>query len=155
MLTSLTPDEILERLALNVNTDQRVNWFTNDSNNDYLYEGRISSQKFDIKRVINYRNSFNPQIKGTISTEKSGCRIQIVMSLHPAVLVFMCMWMGGLLIGGISIMVSQIIEQKFQPASLFIIAMFLFGYVLTTGGYKYESNDSIRFLNEMFEAQEI
>jgi hypothetical protein len=154
LLTALTQDELLERLFLNVKAYERFSLFP-PAKEGSLYEGSVSPHEFHIHKVINYRNSFNPEIKGTIKTDTEGCKISIVVKLNPVVFAFMCVWMGGALCGAISVVVIDIQQNKFDPASLIIIGMFLFGYVLATGGFKFESGDARIFLKKLFDAEEL
>src|SRR5207247_8945197 len=67
------------------------------------FEGTVKGFEFDVQRIISYRNSFLPQIRGTITSEPYGSCITITMRLHIAVLIFMSVWFGGVLLGGVAI----------------------------------------------------
>lgn len=57
-----------------------------------LYEGKISDSGFEIRRVIHYRNSFLPAIRGQFEPSPSGTIVRIRMSLNPLVAVFLSCW---------------------------------------------------------------
>ena len=61
------------------------------------------------------------------------------MNLHIAVTLFMCVWLGFALIFGIGFLVQEINKGPFEFVDLAPFLMFVFGYVLATGGFKYES----------------
>ena len=54
-----------------------------------LYEGKISESGFEIRRVIHYRNSFLPAIRGQFEPSPSGTIVRIRMGLHPVVAIFL------------------------------------------------------------------
>lgn len=56
------------------------------------YTGTLSDSGFEIRRIIHYRNSFLPQIKGRFETTPQGTLVHITMGLHPVVMVFMLVW---------------------------------------------------------------
>ena len=62
------------------------------SHNHPPYTGQLSEEGFEIRRIIHYRNSFLPQIKGRFETAPEGTFVHITMGLHPLVLIFMLLW---------------------------------------------------------------
>ncbi|MBD2200248.1 MULTISPECIES: hypothetical protein [Calothrix] len=57
------------------------------------YQGTVSEQGFQITRIIHYRNSFLPVIKGRFQIESSyQTEVHIKMSLHPFVMAFLGFW---------------------------------------------------------------
>jgi|GEM_PF-3448503 len=44
-------------------------------------------------------------------------------------------------------------DQNFEPVILIPLGMLVFGYVLVTGGFKYESVKSKKYLAQLFEAE--
>lgn len=56
------------------------------------YAGTISYSGFEIRRVIHYRNSFLPQIRGRFEELPRGTNVHIAMGLHPFVTVFLLFW---------------------------------------------------------------
>lgn len=56
------------------------------------YEGIIREQDFTLRRIIHYRNSFLPQIRGTWEPSSEGTKIKLTFTLHPLVLVFLILW---------------------------------------------------------------
>ena len=117
------------------------------------YAGSINGNSFSITRIIGYRNSFLPRIKGSIKKGVGKTEVNIKMRLHPFVLVFMFVWCGGVGFGFLAFLTSSIGKGTFEPTILIPLAMLLFGYGLTTGGFKYESIKSRKYLAELFEAE--
>lgn len=60
-----------------------------------LFRGQLKSGTFNISRIIDYRNSFLPDIKGTFHPQNDGTRITLSMRLNPFVAVFMAVWLGA------------------------------------------------------------
>ena len=151
IFTQLSIDEIRERLDLNIEPTKPFTLFPSESNNDAMYEGSVYGNQFSMQRKIGYRNSFNPQIKGTIITEEKSNHIHIVMTMHPAVMIFMGIWLSGALFAAVAAFISELQKEHFEPATLLVLLFFVFGYCLATGGFKYESNKSKRFLDQLFD----
>jgi hypothetical protein len=64
------------------------------SSNHAPYEGEVCDTGFKISRIIDYRNSFLPTIRGRFEPTPQGTTVQISLSLHPAVTVFLVVWYG-------------------------------------------------------------
>jgi hypothetical protein len=58
------------------------------------YEGTVSESGFKITRIINYRNSFLPVLRGRFIAEPPGTVVKITLSLHPAVAVLFVAFLG-------------------------------------------------------------
>jgi hypothetical protein len=54
--------------------------------------GRVSESGFQIARGIRGRNSFNPVLFGHFFRSANGTRVKVILTLHPAVWVFMFFW---------------------------------------------------------------
>jgi hypothetical protein len=153
-LSKLNIDQISERLN-NVVEPERNNLFfkTFKRFSNFEYTGTVQSDSFKIVRIIQYRNSFLPRIKGVIESDLQGTIVKVKMRMHPFVLVFCVIWFGILSIGIFFMTLVLLTSAKFEPASLIPYGMFLFGYVLVTAGFRYESKKSKFFLAELFEAE--
>jgi hypothetical protein len=56
------------------------------------YQGTISEEGFQISRIIHYRNSFLPVIRGSFEVESHQTVIHVQMSIHFFVRVFLGFW---------------------------------------------------------------
>jgi hypothetical protein len=117
------------------------------------YEGSVNGLSFKITRIIGYRNSFLPNITGEIEKDLNGSKINVKMRLHSFVLLFMFIWLT--IVGSVSltVLISSIDKSTFEPLIVIPLGMFLFGYGMTLGGFKYESSKSKKYLAELFEAE--
>lgn len=117
------------------------------------YEGSITENSFSIMRIISYKNSFLPRIKGVVEEGLDGRIVRVKMRLHNFVFAFMLFWLGVVGITCLGVLVSMLGNQDLAPQTLIPFFMFIFGYALVTGGFKYESIKSRKFLADLFEAE--
>jgi hypothetical protein len=156
IITSLHPEIIAGRL-IEILAPKKNNFFFNfNRDTTRPYEGYFAHDMFEINRIINYRNSFLPIITGKISKTGSQTRIDIKMKLHSLVIVFMTIWLGAVGLICVAMLFGSIFFNKvrhtgFSPAILIPFAMFLFGYLLTFLAFKYETNISKKYLENLFE----
>ncbi|MFN6565506.1 MAG: hypothetical protein RMY28_037675 [Nostoc sp. ChiSLP01] len=89
--TISTPDTlsvVLQRLNAKVEPTKAFRFSTKHA----PYQGSISEEGFKISRIIHYRNSFLPMIRGRFEVESHQTIIHIEMSLHPFVMAFLGFW---------------------------------------------------------------
>ena len=82
-ISPLPPAEMLRRVQ---NSVQQTKAFT----------GSVAVNEFTINRVIDYRNSMLPRINGQVTAGSAGgSRLRLQHSLHPFLLAFAALWLGG------------------------------------------------------------
>ena len=150
--TRLKEEEIIRRLSDSIEPEKTFRFGIFSSGTTKSYEGQINGQTFDIKRIISYRNSFLPRINGIIERDFDGMTIKVKMRLHIFVIVFLCIWCGGVGLGCIAFLTQAFSKSEFNPATLIPFGMLIFVYALTMGSFKYESNKSKKDLRTIFEA---
>lgn len=107
--------------------------------------GEVTAATFTLRRHIRYRNSFLPQISGQIIAEGRGSRVQVGMSPHPAVIVFMLLWL--------SVPTLMIFSPQLHGwDKLFPLGFMLFGVGLVVAGFWPEALKARRMLAELCEA---
>jgi hypothetical protein len=148
--TMLTRGEVAARLREVTAPGRRLRF--RSSAPEMVFQGTVSDRVFRITRVIDYRNSFLPVVRGRIEDAPAGARVEVSMRLHPAVFGFMLFWFGFLTIILVVIVAIAAIEQTFSPFFVVPLGMFAFGYALTTGGFKVESRRSRERLEEILSA---
>lgn len=117
------------------------------------YQGTFNTEKFDVSRIIHYRNSFLPMIKGRISTDMGQTRIDITMQLHIFVIAFMIVWFGFVGMFSFGLFGAFLFGGETAPEFSFLFAplpFFIFGYCLTTLPFKYEARKSRQFFQDLF-----
>jgi len=147
-INSLLNSELVRRKLLEVvEPPQRVTWGFRRA--DKPYEGEIRDYTFKIRRIINYRNSFLPVIKGRIYAEGMGSKIEIEMKLEPLVFLFMLFWLG--IVGNICIvsLTSMIYERKFSLDLMVPFGMFTCALLMTFIGFKSETKIAKQFLIDL------
>lgn len=73
--------------------------------------------------------------------------------MHVFVYTFMSLWLGFVVLAGAAIVKDMINKHEVYPAIYGILVMFVFGYGLTLGAFKYESSKSKKFFRELLEAE--
>lgn len=166
ILTNLSEEEVLLRLRKIIgNPDRRFQFsfmgidLKKHSNASFDYEGTISDNAFKISRVIRYRNSFLPVIKGTVSSFVNKTEIHISMKMHLVVRIFMIIWLSLTGIPSLIILLATCIAltkfnfQAINPILFLVLGMFLFGYCLMLLAFKAEAKKAKKDLNILWEAE--
>ncbi|MFN4152253.1 MAG: hypothetical protein ACK4IX_15025 [Candidatus Sericytochromatia bacterium] len=151
--TELKEDEVIRRLSDSIEAEKNFRFRIFVSSSSKPYEGKINSNKFEIKRIINYRNSFLPRIKGEISKESDKTIIKVKMKLHPFLVSFLSIWFISIGFVTIILLLQLFINATFNPLTLIPFIMLMFAYVLTMFGFKFESNRSKKDLQKIFKAE--
>lgn len=161
LITKLSIEDVCKRISENIEPKKTAIFSFLSCNSTKPYEGELVGDSFNISRIINYRNSFLPIIKGQITTSLGQTQIKIKMRPATFVLIFISIWLGivGLFcIGFLAAGILQILRHGFSPIELFVLfpfGMFLLGYLLTFFAFKSESKKSKEFLARLLEGQEI
>jgi hypothetical protein len=113
------------------------------------FEGEVTAGAFDLRRIISYRNSFLPRIRGTIAPIPDGSRVAVTMSLHPSVLVFMTAWLGFTGLAAVALLVAALRGAGSAYQALGPAVMFLFGWGMTLGAFSFEARRAERVLAEI------
>lgn len=151
--TELKEDEVKKRLADLIEPEKIFRFNLLSSSSKKPYEGQINGNTFTMKRIINYRNSFLPRIDGTVRKDEEGTTINVSMQLPVMVIVFLCIWCGGVSFACLAFLLQAFSDSAFSPAPLIPFGMLIFCYALTMGGFKYESSKSKKHLQKILEAE--
>jgi hypothetical protein len=150
--TRLNEEELYRRLSNSMEPEKRLRFSFFGSSSTKTYEGKMSGQTFNMKRIIRYRNSFLPRITGIIEKDFDGLTITVKMRLHILVTVFLCFWCTGVGLASVAVLTQVISHSEFYPQTMIPFGMLIFAYVITMGGFKFESNKSKKDLQALFEA---
>jgi hypothetical protein len=150
----LKKEEVLVRLADILEPEKifRIRFLGLGRQAGKFYEGSITNDSFDMRRIIGYKNSFLPKISGTVEDTSGGSLVHVKMRLQVFVLIFMIVWMTLVGIAALVCTIVLLASGKFNPFLLIPIGMFLFGYALSMGAFKYESGSTKEDLKQFFEA---
>jgi hypothetical protein len=145
--TSMSPERVYAAFAEATEPlrfMRSVDWFaTRDPK--ILFQGTVTPQRFDIRRIISYRNSFLPHATGMIQPCAIGSRVSIELRLHPLTLAIIAIWLGVVALAGVSIGLL-IGAVALQPQVLIPFGMLVFGSFMTGGGFWLEVPKTKRLL---------
>lgn len=147
----MSTTEITERMERSVRPDA--------NGGTPAFTGMAFSGSFTVSRVIGYRNSFLPVIKGTYRSEGSGSRIQVTMKMAPMVQVFMGFWMGAVFLACVGTVVGVMgaTDDGGPDVSSVIFIPFVMlvaGALLCNVPFHLEAKKSETFLRNLLEVRE-
>jgi hypothetical protein len=161
LTTKLSPQEVHNRIAANIEPRAGIRLSLLPRNTSKPYEGQVYNNQFTINRIIHYKNSFLPMIKGNISTYLGQTQIAITMKPHSFVLVFMSIWIGFVGLACIGILIALAVKgnrlfgEGYAVFAFIPFAMLVFGALLTYFAFKAESKKARQFLAHLLQGQEI
>ncbi|WP_231865465.1 hypothetical protein [Nostoc sp. PCC 7120 = FACHB-418] len=88
----MTPDSlpiVVQRLRANIEPPKALRF----SRKHLTYQGSISEEGFQIIRIINYRHSFFPVIRGRFEEQSQQTLIHVQMSVDNAAMAFLGFWL--------------------------------------------------------------
>jgi hypothetical protein len=104
---------------------------------DGCFFGSIANGSFRF-RQINYRNPFLPMITGTIEPRSGGSRASVQMKMHIVAIILVCTWLGATGLATMIFLLFRPNEDFLAYAEVFFL-MFLFGYIITLVGFRFEA----------------
>lgn len=137
--TSLSPAEVHERLEKDV-APRRGTLRVFEVG---MYNGRVDETGFDFRRSISGRNSFLPNVVGTIEQAAFGSRIHVRLTMPTVVTAFMAVWLGM-----VALMAIPFAFAMPFPFNVIPFGMLVFGTLLPKLGFNAEANLAERFLVE-------
>lgn len=147
----LSQEEAFQRLAEQVTPTQGFTF--NILRREQLFEGLVSKDKFQIARIIWYRNSFLPVVYGRFVPCETGSHIRIFITLHPLILFIVA---SSGLIAGLSVLfvMHQLVTtgalDDLQKKILLVMGLV---YSVCTLAFGLEANIASRMLKRLFEAE--
>ncbi len=152
--TRLTSDEIAAALSPFVEPRQLLrNPF---ARNHKRFQGVVNPDGFKMTRIIHHRNSFLPIVRGRYAPLVNGTLVIITMNMHPFVIVFVALWLSA--IGAAAVLALRRWLSVSGAGGAFPFgppAMFAFGYLLCTLGFKWNARKERRFLVEQLTGRRV
>lgn len=154
ILSPLPPGQVSSRLAEYVSptfSENFTDWLINRYSG--YYKGFVNATQFKLEPVVVGRNSFVPQIKGTIEQTESGSRIRVIFKLSELVqvLIFIAFTLLGAF--GLVILMKGAESGRFDPNAFIPFAMMILIYMVMMFCFVPESISSKKFLLDVFEAE--
>jgi hypothetical protein len=136
--TDLTRDEVIDRMRKWVGPKKRENFVRVDNN---IFSGRLVKDKFEFSLHKDYRNSWTPEITGTIKESNGKVELLVTLKSNWFVIIFT----GLFMIIGLTMFVLEIINYKDTGDIhwLTILAFVIFPYGLTWFGFNLDADKSI------------
>lgn len=148
LVSSMPATQVVSTLQAATGQDRFALW----SRPKETFIGKVDAAGFTLRRNISYRNSFLPVVNGTFETAGTNTLLHLRLGLHPGVLVFMCLWLGGVGLAALVTTAASIASKVFNPVMFVPMGMFLFGYALTMGGFLYERRRTLDELKRALSA---
>ena len=147
--TALSPEAVAATLETWVEPKQWLRF----GRGEKAFEGEYSSRGFKISRIINYRNSFIPVVRGTFRPGPRGVTIAVTMTLHLFVWIFLGIWLGFLtLVGALFVASVPGGKSHFDTPMLIPLGMVAFGLALMNIPFWIEAARARTLLQDMFGA---
>jgi hypothetical protein len=147
--TSLSKAEVFRKLKKNI----RPADCTNNNEQDLLFEGLITKNSFCIKPVINYSNTFIPEIKGEFAETGNGTRIAVMMKPTRSVMRFIIMWISGISFCALILLLSGFVPGGTSFAAIMPTAMLCIGINMINIGFNTESAMAKEELSDILNAE--
>jgi hypothetical protein len=140
-------EEVLRRLEAAI---EPTAWLRNPFSTQHkAFQGKVTGNTFRISRIIHDRNSFLPTVAGSVREAGSGAVIEATLGLNPFVAAFMALWLGSVGVLAVVLGVGTLSSGQNPALALIPTGMFLFGYLLSQGGFLFESKKAKHFLEEL------
>ena len=154
LLSQLRPDEAANalRAAVSPRRSWRQKMFASGRGN---FMGEVGTDSFALERDIAYRNSFLPQVTGTIGLGAPASRIDVSMKMHGATSAFLGVWLAFVFISFLMALPGWLQTSGHgDPQFLYITGgMTLFGIILPNAGFYFEAKKAEQFLMTVFQAE--
>jgi hypothetical protein len=141
----LAPSDVIARLAAAV--EPRKFWRFGGGQRPF--EGEVSATSFRIRRIITYRNSFLPVIRGDVVPEGRGSRLAASLTLHPSVIVFLVIWSALLVIIGAGVWARALASDAWNGEAFMPLGLLAFAWVLTSASFTFEARKPRTLLTEV------
>ncbi len=140
-------EDVIGNLATHIEEPQVFRW--KRPRHHAPYAGTLSESGFEIRRIIHYRNSFLPKIRGRFESSADGTIVRITQSLHPVITVFSLFWLSTWYSIAIPICLSGWLSEDLGleillPLGMPIVIFSIFGFAFWS-----EADRSRRELTQM------
>jgi hypothetical protein len=112
------------------------------------FAGNMADGGFTATRILWYKNSFVPVIRGEYATsETGGTRMELVMTIHPFAIAFDVLWCVLVLFA-----TMPMIARGETPSDYLGLGMIAFAVVITIGGFYPEAIYAKRLIQRAMQA---
>jgi hypothetical protein len=146
IITKLPKAEVVKRLREKAGPKRRKNFVRVDRN---IFLGHVSDDAFALLIHKNYRNSWTPQMSGTISEKGSATEISLTLALNPLIIAFTAVFV----LCGLVAFVVFLIADDSDYLNWFLIFLVLVPYGLAWFGFHLDANKSITALTGLIDGR--
>ncbi len=119
---------------------------------DKPFKGKITTNGFEMMRVVSSRNSWLPLVNGNIESTINGSCIKIKMRMHSIPLLFTLFFLGVTLLVGLSGILASIRTGVYKWQDILIpFGFFLFGYTYSTATFHSEASLVKEFMSKLLQ----
>lgn len=154
LLVSPLSEEQVKGILKDVISPKKRSLFNfKEAKNNTFFEGFIMDNQFQIQRIITYRNSFLPQIKGQFKSSSNGTVISLNLKVQAFVLVFMSIWFSMVSVAFVATFIG-VLTQNVQPFAILVpLFMLVFAFALVHFGFSKEEGKAILELRRILSAR--
>ena len=153
LVTEFPKLKVIEQLNSIVSPRQNLIFTNKNIDKEKKFEGSFFGDNFNITRIINYKNSFNPEIIGKISDRLNIVEIEIELKPTLIVQIFMLLWLFGVSFAFIAILIGAIIGEGPIYICIFPLIMFFMAFRIFNYGFSTESEKAKKDLIEVLHAK--
>jgi hypothetical protein len=138
IMTDLPKEEVLSRFRNRVGQTKRENFVRVDKN---IFTGRLLEERFKLNLITDYRNSFAPEITGTIIEANGKTELSVTLKSNWFVIVFTAL----IIIIGLAMLITEIINYKYTGDIdwMFLAFFIILPYGVTWFGFNLDADKSI------------
>lgn len=119
---------------------------------DKPFKGKLTTNGFEMMRVVSTRNSWLPLVNGKIESTINGSRIKIKMRMHSIPLVFTLFFLGVTFLIGFSGILASLRTDVYKWQDILIpFGFFLFAYIYSTATFHSEASFIKEFMNKLLQ----
>jgi len=126
----------------------RMKWVFSKIDPATPFEGTVANGRFNINRIINYKNSFLPIVVGELNDELDVTRVDVTMRLHYAMVVVV---VALFIVFGITFGIGGTQNVDGFSPILIIVAVFSPIYLLMMIFFNMETNKARLFLEQTWQ----
>jgi len=135
--TDLSKDEVVSRLRNKIGPTKRENFVRVDKN---IFSGQLVGDRFELSLITDYRNSWTPEITGTILESDKSTDLAVTLRSNIFVIVFTAVFMFF----GLSMLIYEIFNLRDSHDFDWMTLMFIiFPYGLCWFGFNLDADRSI------------
>ncbi len=146
----LSKEEIIINLKNSIDLERSFGFGGANIKYSKPYVGIVYGNLFEMKRVIDYKNAFIPQIKGEIIENENGIFVNIEMKLLGYIQAFLLVWFGFCLFFSSIILILAIFKENINVSMVFfLLFMFVMGATIVYSGFESEADSTKRDLEKI------